>query len=78
MVTKSIVAVMGAALVAAPALAGDAPRLSQAELSAAHYSAKSGEPRFCRLVRDAGDTRVQTRCATRAEWREFGVTIVKR
>lgn len=78
MIAKLFVITASGVLAAAPALAGDAPRLSQADLSVARYPVKSGEPRYCRPVRAAGENRVQMLCATHAEWRELGVRVAKR
>ncbi|MBX9797180.1 hypothetical protein [Sphingomonas sp.] len=66
-----------AALTAAatPALAIDAPRLSQADLRAAQPASGSGTPRYCLAARAAGETEVTAICATRAEWRERGVIL---
>lgn len=78
MIVKLLVMAAGGVVASAPAIAGDAPRLTQDTLRAPHYSAKSGEPRYCLRTRQAGENNVEMRCATRAEWRELGVTIAQR
>jgi len=77
MVAKFGIALV-AALASAPAWAGDAPRLTAMALAAQEAPAKSGDTRYCRPIREIGESQGQLRCATRAQWRVLGVTVAKR